>query len=238
MPKINFITKEFFEGAVYSTQRNLLRSSMTERDTAENIKTGERPRTAAVRSKNSTKKSFQLNFKKETQDMLKARLAKEDPILDPYVSPHEFTFRNLQPPFNRKDFCLRFKCPPPYNHLGISDHDRRPKEAIERERKLQEAEAQKKQAEYTTMLTGKFQAQKAWQQYVKLPDRKRQVGTSEYHPLFKREEYVEPVILLARQCRDDVNFGKPLFRLYSRALKPSDVNYELGGVKKPFKVLY
>lgn len=99
-------------------------------------------------------------------------------------------------------------------------------------------EEEKKQREYTTMLIGKAPEERAWQRYIKLPDKKRQIATSEYHPIFKHEEYIEPVILLARQCRDDINFGKPIFHLYTRGLKPTDINYELGGIKKPFKVLF
>jgi len=121
--------------------------------------------------------------------------------------------------------------------LGISDHDRRPKEVIERERKLKEIEDERQRIEHTTKLIGKQPEIRTWQRYIKLPDRKRQIGTKQYHPILEKEEYIEPIVLLARQYKDDINFGKPIFHTYSRALRPSDVNYEMGGIKKAFRAL-
>jgi len=133
---------------------------------------------------------------------------------------------------------LRFKCPPPYNALGISEHDRRPKEVLEREKKMKLLKEKQEQDRYMTMLVGKSSERKAWQHYVKLPDRGKQIGNANPHPLFKRDEYTEPVVALARQMRDDTVFGKPVFKLYSRSLKPIDIEVGLGGTKLDLRTIY
>ena len=54
-----------------------------------------------------------------------------------------------------------------------------------------------------------------------------------------KDEFTPAYLLLARQMKDDVVFGKPNFNLYSKPLKPSDINDEFGGVKtKPYKCIY
>ena len=91
---------------------------------------------------------------------------------------------------------------------------------------------------YSISLKGKTQEKKIWQQYIKLQDNSHQLGNGNFHPLFKREDYIGPEVMLARQMRDDVVFGRPIFHLYSKPLKSCDVNYEFGGVKKPFRVIH
>lgn len=88
------------------------------------------------------------------------------------------------------------------------------------------------------MLVGKASNSSAWQSYIRLPDRRRQVGNALLHPLLKRDPYLEPVVMLARQMRDDTVFGKPVFRLYSRPLKPLDIDVELGGAKCDLRTIY
>ena len=58
---------------------------------------------------------------------------------------------------------MRFKCPPAYNHLGISEHDRRPQEIIERERRIKEQEEKRKRDAYLKMLTDKLPEKLMWQ---------------------------------------------------------------------------
>jgi hypothetical protein len=54
-----------------------------------------------------------------------------------------------------------------------------------------------------------------------------------------KDEYITKYLELARQMKDDVVFGKPNFNLYSRSMKPADLNVEFGGtVTKPFKCIY
>lgn len=50
---------------------------------------------------------------------------------------------------------LRFKCPPAYNHLGISEHDRRPKLALVKEQAEKERMEKERDDEYHLLLTGK-----------------------------------------------------------------------------------
>ena len=57
------------------------------------------------------------------------------PIQDDYNPPSDHKFRDLEINKSQKDFTLRFKCPPAYNPLGMSEHDTRPKEVIERSRR-------------------------------------------------------------------------------------------------------
>lgn len=87
------------------------------------------------------------------------------------------------------------------------------------------------------MLTGKAAEKVMWQHYMPLPDKLHEIGSGTPHKLFKRESYLEPMIVVARQMRDDVVFGKPIFNLYSKQLKSKDINIELGGAKKPIRVL-
>ena len=108
MPKVNFITKGFFQNAAYSTQRNVLRNNRPGKSN-ERYRTIERPKTAIPNSpQHIDKKEFQLYFNKESIKTLRARLAREDPITDPYVSPSKFNFKNLQPSFGQKDFCVLY----------------------------------------------------------------------------------------------------------------------------------
>ena len=57
------------------------------------------------------------------------------PAPDPYNPPSDHKFRDLEINKGQKDFTLRFKCPEPYNKFGMSEHDTRPKEVIEKHRR-------------------------------------------------------------------------------------------------------
>ena len=122
--------------------------------------------------------------------------------------------------------------------MGISEHDRRPKEVLEREKQRKLMEEKKDHDDYMKMLIGRIPEKKLWQPYIKSPDKVRQMGNGQLQPLFKRESYIEPGVLLARQMRDDVVFGKPIFRLFTKPLKPNDVNVDLGGIKKDVRSIY
>jgi hypothetical protein len=62
------------------------------------------------------------------------------PIQDLYNPPSDHKFRDLEIPKGQKDFTLRYKCPGPNNPYGISDHDSRPKEVLEKQRMIKELE--------------------------------------------------------------------------------------------------
>lgn len=61
---------------------------------------------------------------------------KEDGALEyipnEYNPPSDHVFRDLEVPFGKKDFVTRYKCPGPYNPNGMSEHDLRPKEVLEK----------------------------------------------------------------------------------------------------------
>ena len=132
---------------------------------------------------------------------------------------------------------MQFKCPPPPNPLGISEHDRRPKEAMEEERRKKLQDERKLKDEYTLMLMGKIPKEINWNPVHVDHNKYKQIGDNSPHPLFKREPYLDPMLLMSRQMRDDTVFGKPNFHRYLKPLSPSDVNVEFGGIKKPFKVI-
>jgi hypothetical protein len=75
-----------------------------------------------------------------------------------------------------------------------------------------------------------------WHSHFKLADRLHEFTTGKVHQLFPKAGYIDPPALLAKQMRDDVVFGKPLFQLYAKTLKPADLNFEFGGIHKPFNV--
>ncbi len=91
---------------------------------------------------------------------------------------------------------------------------------------------------YEEQFRGKTVSKNEWQRYFKLPDRLHEVGTMKPHELCEQTEYIEPVKAIAKQLRDDVVFGKPLFQKYTRPLRPEDLNYEMGGVFKLFKIMH
>lgn len=85
------------------------------------------------------------------------------PIQDPYNPPSDHKFRDLEIPRGQKDFTLRFKCPPAYNHNGVSEHDLRPKEVLEKQRSNEERDKERKQREYEAILKGKpLESKPAW----------------------------------------------------------------------------
>lgn len=133
---------------------------------------------------------------------------------------------------------MRFKCPPPPNPLGISEHDRRPREAIQLEQKKLDLLRKQQQLEYEAAFKGKVGEEKKWTKFYKLPDKLHEVGTAKRHELPERSEFVDPITVIAKSLRDDVVYGKPLFQKYARPLKPEDLNIEMGGIHKLFKVLH
>ena len=67
-----------------------------------------RPKTVSLNAKKTTNpaKLFQLTFKKEDCFSTKARLAKKDPITDPYKNSHDHIFRDFSSPLDKHDFCV------------------------------------------------------------------------------------------------------------------------------------
>lgn len=59
-----------------------------------------------VGTDSESKEIFQLTFAKEDCLAAKARLAKRDPVIDPYVNHADHEFRDLDLPLGQKDFCV------------------------------------------------------------------------------------------------------------------------------------
>jgi hypothetical protein len=57
---------------------------------------------------------------------------------------------------------LRFKPEAAYNKNGVSEHDTRPKEVLERARKSQMKNEQARKREYDTILNGKIAERHDW----------------------------------------------------------------------------
>lgn len=66
------------------------------------------------------------------------------------------------------------------------------------------------------MLLGKLPHKDMWQKYYKLPDRLRQIGNAKQHILFKRGSYIDPVLLIARQMRDETISSESLVKFHSK----------------------
>jgi hypothetical protein len=93
--------------------------------------------------------------------------------------------------------------------------------------------------EYSELFTGKQTRQRDWQGFIKLSSQTQEMGSGHNHLLFAREQYIEPLELLGKQMREDLlPPGNPIFHLHSKTLKANDLNIELGGIHKPFKVLH
>lgn len=87
------------------------------------------------------------------------------------MPPSDHKFRENDLAVGQKDFTLRFKPAPAYNKYGISEHDKRPKEVLDRkQREKENAEAAKKR-EYDRILNGKIATRHDWIQYHSLPDK-------------------------------------------------------------------
>jgi hypothetical protein len=85
------------------------------------------------------------------------------PINDPYIPPSDHRFRDLEINKGQKDFTLRFKCPEAYNKNGMSEHDTRPKEVLEKHRRQDEQEKERRRLEYDSILKGKpLEKKKSW----------------------------------------------------------------------------
>lgn len=91
----------------------------------------------------------------------------------------------------------------------MSEHDTRPKEVIERQRRAEEAEKQKRKLEYESILKGKpLEKKKPWVLYHTLPDKltpislqfkdKHSNAQKEKNPFLDKEEFTPAYLQLAR----------------------------------------
>jgi len=119
LPKIKFETKEFYEVAddlskklpmcdgdktnpiCYYTSKLYLKTPRKQEPKVEEV--------SHVVDNKKPKRFFQLAFGKEDCFTAKVKLAKKDPsIIDPYVNPADYEFRDLHPPLGQKDFRVNY----------------------------------------------------------------------------------------------------------------------------------
>lgn len=107
---------------------------------------------------------------KTSKNKFNSRTGDYQPLQDEYIPPSDHKFRDLEIPKPQKDFTLRYKCPPAYNQNGMSEHDMRPKEVLDRQRRNDETAKIQKQLEYQALMSGMDLSQKKdWIQYHTLP---------------------------------------------------------------------
>lgn len=116
------------------------------------LKTMKRTPLEVIRARKGFVTSFKIpgvyDIKTEAAKIQKTQIDPQTgqlkPISDDYITPSDHRFRDLEIPKSQKDFVGRYKCPPPYNPYGISDHDRRPKEVLDKQRETEEKEKMQK----------------------------------------------------------------------------------------------
>ena len=121
-PKIGFEAKEFYEEVGKLSDTNPLWRNEAENPIYHFVSSGKlvhststmlTPESAAATKKfepanTNPATMFQTTFKKEYCPGTKARLAKEDPIADPYVPEQNLIAREYYPPLDCEDFKARF----------------------------------------------------------------------------------------------------------------------------------
>ena len=89
----------------------------------------------------------------------------------PYENPKDHQFRDLELRFNQKDFVSRVKGAQAYNPNNLSEFNSRPQAIYAKERKLNEAEEQRKKDDYLMSLKGERAFNPDWVQYHKVPEK-------------------------------------------------------------------
>lgn len=180
-------------------------------------------------------KLFQASFKSEDCQTLKKKLAKLEPVVDKYAPPSAHQFRDEIPDeknaLKNVFFKTRFKCDPLENPYNMSQHDLRPKEALEKDEK----EKKKKERENDEMLSkflGKYVANKNWRKYFRRSDLHRKEGFIDHKPpeFIGKEHYVEPTQIMNNLLRGEAVYGEN-FKLFHRSLRSTDKNLFFGDNK-------
>ncbi len=102
----------------------------------------------------------------------------------------------------------------------MSEHDQRPREALEREQK----EKKRKEMEEKRMIDqflGKKEQSHDWIRFFKLADREHNFVDHKRPALFPKGPYEPPSNVLNNLLRGEAEFTEN-FKLYARPLKPSD----------------
>ncbi len=86
----------------------------------------------------------------------------------------------------------------------MSEHDRRPKQALLKEQTEKERAEKERDDQYYFLLTGKQRDdRKEWKRYFKLPDIKKEIASQTPPPMLKQDSYEEPLLAMIRNMRDE-----------------------------------
>ena len=75
--------------------------------TAQSLVSQPKPELSIETTSSPHKKIFQVSMRQEDCITAKTRLAKNDPIVDPYTTTESIQLRDLYLPATKKDFCVR-----------------------------------------------------------------------------------------------------------------------------------
>lgn len=172
---------------------------------------------------------FNASFKPEDCETLKKKLATLEPIIDKYAPPSAHQFRDDIPNEKNVLFQTRFKCLPLENPYNMSQHDLRPKEALDKEEKLKKMK-EREQEEQMSRFLGMFVANKEWKKYFRRADLHRKEGFIDHkHPEFilMKGGYNEPTQIMNNLLRGETEYDQN-FKLFHRSLRSTDKNLFFG----------
>jgi hypothetical protein len=167
------------------------------------------------------------------------------PIIDEYVPPKDYQFRDeFEVQVGMKDFLLRTKPPGMDNPNGLSVFASRPKYITEKEKKV----AEQQEALEKFIAAGKPHD---WYMYHKLPPKLEPIGQKfgdKWNKIgghikddglyLKKDAWIPAYLELARTMKDDFVYGKPKLDLYYRGMKTEAKNQEFGNIPKAFNVIH
>ena len=165
---------------------------------------------------------FQSAFKAEDCHNLKKKLAKLEPVVDKYAPPSQYQFRDEVPNEKNVLFKTRFKCIPFENPYNMSQHDLRPKEALDKEEKEKKIK-EKEQEDDLSRFLGKSFGKGEWTRNFRRADLHRKEGFIDHkHPEFiVKGIYIEPTQIMNNLLRGEADYEKN-FRLFHRSLRSTD----------------
>ena len=174
------------------------------------------------------RKLFLADFKPEDCKTLKKKLAKLEPVVDKYAPPSSHMFRDEVPNEKNVLFKTRFKCDPLDNPYNMSQHDLRPKEALDKEEKGKNLK-EREEEENLSKFLGKFIGKGEWSKYFRRADLHRKEGFIDHkHPEFiAKGHYVEPTQIMNNLLRGEAVYDKT-FKLFHRSLRNTDKNLYFG----------
>lgn len=151
--------------------------------------------------------------------------------MDKYAPTSAHQFRDDIPNEKNVLFKTRFKCDPLENPYNMSQHDLRPKEALEKEEKRKKSK-EKEEEEMLSKFLGKFSSKNQWLKYFRRADLHRKEGFIDHKPpefIIKDHHYVEPTQILNNLLRGEAVYGEN-FKLFHRSLRSTDKNLNFGDI--------